>query len=318
MDSSNLPVDLYTYFYGLVKQIPWGMVSTYGSLARALGDIRAARACGVMLSQNPDPPNIPCHRVVMSDGSIGGFTHPQGIERKIELLEKEGIKVKNGKIVNFENVFFDDFTTDFPLRRLKKLQESLKEEVIVDDRFSTNLVGGVDVSYEGRMAFGALVIMDSSFHIKDVVLKKVTVNFPYIPTYLAFREGKIIGELLKDVDKDIVLLVDGNGILHPREFGLASHVGVEYDVPTIGVAKSLLIGELQEDKIIYRGKQLGWFVKSGKRKGIYTSPGHRVSMETSLRIVRNFLKFKNPEPLRLAHMYANQIRQKTNTDLAKS
>ncbi|MEM0334725.1 MAG: MGMT family protein, partial [Thermoplasmata archaeon] len=69
-------IDLYEKFYSLVKQIPKGMVSTYGDLAIALGDIVASRAVGKMLSENPSPFEIHCHRVVMHDGGIGGFTHP--------------------------------------------------------------------------------------------------------------------------------------------------------------------------------------------------------------------------------------------------
>ena len=304
-------MDLYSYFYGLVQQIPKGMVSTYGALARALGDIRAARACGVMLSQNPNPPVIPCHRVVMSDGSIGGFTHPEGIKRKIELLRREGIVVKDGKVVDFRKILFDNFKTDYPLAILRKKQEKMREKVILEDDFFTDLVGGVDISYEGRDAYGSLVIMDEKRRIKNIITKKMKIDFPYIPTYLAFREAPLIGELVKEVKDDIVLLVDGNGILHPRLFGLASHVGIVYNLPTVGVAKSKLLGIVKNDKIYINGRQAGWFLKSGIKKGIYISPGHRVSLNTSLNIVKKFLKYKNPEPLRLAHIYANRLRRGT-------
>ena len=300
-------MNLYDYFYGLVMQIPPGRVSTYGALAKALGDIKAARACGVMLSQNPDPPRIPCHRVVMGDGSLGGFTHPEGVRRKIELLKKEDVEVKNGKIVNFSHIFFDNFKTEQPLQSLRREQEKLREKVILKDNFSVELVGGVDISYDGRDAYGTLVVMKGEK--KEIITKKMRVSFPYIPTYLAFREAPLIGELVKELHEDIVLMVDGNGILHPRRFGLASYVGVEYNLPTIGVAKSKLLGEVAGEKIMCNGEQVGCFVKSGRSKGIYISPGHRVSMKTALQIVKNHLKYKNPEPLRLAHIYANKLRR---------
>ena len=302
-------MDLYSYFYKLVMQIPPGRVSTYGALAKALGDIRAARACGVMLSQNPDPPRIPCHRVVMRDGSLGGFTHPEGVKRKIELLRKEGIVIKNGKIVNFRKVLFGDFKTDNPLKSLREAQERMREKLRLEDDFSAELVGGVDISYEGRDAYGALVIMRGNGKIKELITKKMLVEFPYIPTYLAFREAPLIGELLKEMREEIILLVDGNGILHPRNFGLASHVGVLYNIPTVGVAKSRLLGEIKEEKIFVNGEQIGWFVKSGRSRGIYISQGNLVSMRTSLEIVKKFLRYKNPEPLRMAHIYANKFRR---------
>jgi len=301
-------VDLYSYFYGLVRQIPRGRVSTYGALARALGDIRASRACGVMLSQNPDPPRIPCHRVVMSDGSLGGFTHPKGIGRKIELLREEGIEVSNGKIVNFKELLFEDFKTEYPLKKLREEQERLREKIILEDDFSTNIIGAVDVSYRDRVAYGALVLMNPEGKVMRVIRKIMPVNFPYIPTYLAFREEPIIREMLKEVDEEIILLIDGNGILHPRFFGLASHVGVKNNIPTIGVAKSLLLGEIRENKVYFGRRQVGWFVKSGVKRGIYISPGHRISLKTSLALVKKFLHYKMPEPLRLAHMEANNLR----------
>jgi len=301
-------VDLYSYFYELVKQIPKGRVSTYGALARALGDIRAARACGVMLSQNPDAPRIPCHRVVMSDGSLGGFTHPEGVKKKIERLRQEGVEIHNGKIVNFQKILFEDFRTDYPLRRLREEQERMREKIVLEDLEIPDLVAGVDVSYKGRNAYASLVIMTMDGRVREIITKKRSVDFPYIPTYLAFREAPIIAELLKEVKEPVLLMVDGNGILHPRRFGLASHVGVENSMPTIGVAKSLLTGEIRGNKVFLGNEQLGWFLISGRKRGIYVSPGHGISLNTSLELVKKFLHYRVPEPLRVSHLEANKLR----------
>jgi|688.fasta_scaffold718747_2 O-6-methylguanine DNA methyltransferase len=84
--------------YSLLMQIPCGFVTTYGEIARAL-DSRAYRAVGMILNQNPDAPRVPCHRVVMSDGSLGGYAF--GVERKRELLLKEGVSVDKDTVVNF-------------------------------------------------------------------------------------------------------------------------------------------------------------------------------------------------------------------------
>ncbi len=300
-------MDLYSYFYGLVRQIPWGRVSTYGALARALGDIRAARACGVMLSQNPEPPVIPCHRVVMSDGSLGGFTHPEGVRKKIELLRMEGIEIENGKIVDFEHVFFDNFKTDYPLQKLRKLQESMRDEIILEDIYSSEYVGGVDISYRGQDAYAALVIYRGKRRVENITLEK-KISFPYIPTYLAFREEPLISELLHRWNDKIILLVDGNGILHPREMGLATYVGIKNHVPTIGVAKSLLMGEIRGEEIYLNGKVVARYLKSGKKRGIYVSSGYGVSLQSAVKIVKRYLRYKNPEPLRQAHILANTLR----------
>jgi O-6-methylguanine DNA methyltransferase len=103
----------YTYF--LVKQIPKGRVSTYGAVAKALGNKGYARAIGKYMNKNPDPDTMPCFKIVKSDGSIGGFG--RGINDKIRRLNEDGIKVKDGKIVNFKKVFFDDFKSSQPLKK---------------------------------------------------------------------------------------------------------------------------------------------------------------------------------------------------------
>ena len=103
----------YTYY--LCRQIPPGRVSTYGALAKALGNKGYARAVGKFMNKNPNADTMPCFKIVKSDGSLGGFG--LGIKDKIRRLNNDGIKVKNGKIVDFNNVFFDEFKTDYPLKK---------------------------------------------------------------------------------------------------------------------------------------------------------------------------------------------------------
>ncbi len=89
--------------YSLLRKVPKGRVTTYKALANALGT-RAYRAVGQAMNKNPNAPKVPCHRVVSSDGSIGGFAHP--IERKIRMLRREGVEVEDGMIVDFEKRLF--------------------------------------------------------------------------------------------------------------------------------------------------------------------------------------------------------------------
>jgi len=102
----NYPIkkDLASQVYQLLRKIPRGKVTTYKEIAKALGNKKLARVVGNILNKNTKPIAIPCHRVVKSDGKLGGFS--LGVKKKIELLKKEGIKIKAGKIIDFENRFF--------------------------------------------------------------------------------------------------------------------------------------------------------------------------------------------------------------------
>ncbi len=299
-------MNLFEYTYNLVRQIPPGRLSTYGAVAKALGDIRASRAVGRMMNQNPDADDMPCFKIVYSDGRLGGFG--RGIEDKIRRLNNDNIDVKDGKIVDFENVYFDDFKTDYPLKKLRQDQINLSKKLIIKDDFGKiDTIAGVDVSYptnEFEKACGACVIVD--YRTKDVVEEKtvfVHTEFPYIPTYFSFREYPVVEKLMKSLDtKPSVTIFDGNGILHPFMCGFASHAGLLLNYPSIGVAKSLLTGKLRKNKVMLNDKKIGYAIFSKKaKKPVYVSPGHRVSHTTCVNIVKNLIKYKFPEPLRLAH-----------------
>jgi len=92
--------------YGLVSKIPAGKVTTYGQLATSLGNSRAARGIGKILNKNPRPIVVPCHRVVYSDGQVGGYMY--GKERKISLLQSEGVPIVNGQIKDFKKYRFSN------------------------------------------------------------------------------------------------------------------------------------------------------------------------------------------------------------------
>lgn len=305
-------MNLFDYTYDLVRQIPDGKISSYGEVAKALGDKIASRAVGRMMNQNPDADSMPCFKIVHSDGRIGGFG--LGIEDKVRRLKADNILVDDGKIVDFENVLFDEFTTKNPLKNLRQEQIELSKKVVLKDDFpSLDTVAGIDVSYpknEFENATGACVVMD--YETKEVI-EKVTVtsktNFPYISTYLSYRELPVINTLFEKLKtRPSIFMFDGNGILHPYSFGLASHAGVSLNVPSIGVAKRLLYGEIKNKDVLINGKKRGFiYFSSAKIKNpIYVSPGHKVSFETSLQIVKHFCKYKIPEPLRKAHNLASK------------
>jgi len=103
--------ELARMVYALLATVPPGRVTTYGALARAAGVPKAARLIGAVMRGNPNAPKIPCHRVVKSDGSIGGYSGSaeENIRKKVRMLESEGVQVKDGKVQEFERVFFDEF-----------------------------------------------------------------------------------------------------------------------------------------------------------------------------------------------------------------
>lgn len=305
-------MNLFDYTYDLVRQIPEGKISSYGEVAKALGDIIASRAVGRMMNQNPNADTMPCFKIVHSDGRIGGFG--LGIDDKIRRLNEDKVVVNDGRIVDFENVLFKDFKTDYPLKNLRKKQIKLSKKVILMDEFTKlETVAGIDVSYpksEFEEAIGACVIMD--YKTKDVIEEETIsakTEFPYISTYLTYRELPIIRKLVKKLKtKPTVFMFDGNGILHPYSIGLASHAGIVLDVPSIGVAKSLLYGEIINGEVFIDGKLRGYISFSSKKvkKPIYVSPGYKVSFKTSLKIVKHFCLYKIPEPLRRAHILASK------------
>ncbi len=101
---SNLAERVYRF----TSQIPKGKVTTYGAIAKKLGKPRASRAVGRILGANPHPIVVPCHRVVRSDGGLGGYTSPRGIKMKIELLTNEGVEIEDGRI-DLSRFLFKDF-----------------------------------------------------------------------------------------------------------------------------------------------------------------------------------------------------------------
>ena len=315
----DLP-DLADETYRLLRQVPAGRVTTYGALAEALGAIEASRLVGRYMADNPYAPEVPCHRVVHSDGRIGRYSSPRGVPQKIELLAEEGVAVKDGKVVGFDKVVFRDFWTGRPLLKLREYQRSLLPRLVLEDGREpyANLVA-VDVAYNGEGAFaaGALHGLAES-RPGPTVAVHAAVSFPYIPTFLGFREIPAIKAVLGALTaKPDLLLVDGNGTLHPHGMGIASMAGIELDISTIGVAKSLLCGEVERPPsaigessgVVVGGKVVGHAlrVSSASNGIVYVSPGHLVAPSHAVEIVRGLVAGGRVEPLWRAHLGAREL-----------
>lgn len=309
-------MNLFEYTYDLVRQIPPHRLSTYGAIANALGDPRAARAVGRMMNQNPDADSMPCFKIVYSDGSLGGFG--LGIEDKIRRITQDGITVNHGKIQDFDSIFFNQFQTTYPLKQLQDEQINMKQQVSTTDDFPhpITVVGGIDVAYpqnEFEEACACYIGFDINTHeIVETQHAYATTYFPYIPGYLTYREYPVIKEVMNKIETiPSILMIDGNGLLHPRKCGIACYIGVKHDIPTIGVAKRRLIGKINGDKISIDGEVCAKSLLSGRaRTPIYISPGHRISLTTSYETTQKLCRYKHPEPLRLAHQYAQEELQK--------
>jgi deoxyribonuclease V len=301
-------MDLYKIIAGLISQIPKGMVSTSQDLADALGDPTIARSIERIINEELDWNRYPCHRVIGTKFKIS--------PEQIELLKKDGTQFEYFKLANLEEIQFTGFKTSKPLEKLKAQQEQIAKKVEFIDLFGEiRQVGGIDISYKKREAMGAIAIFNYETNELIKLLKaKARIDFPYIPTYLTFRELPIIEKLLVQLDElPTILLLDGNGILHPRLAGLGAHIGVKFKLPAIGCAKSLLCGEVEQmpkkigenSPIIFGGQLVGHALKTSAEKPIFVSPGNGISFETSLKVVRHLAGNRRlPGPLAEAHRMA--------------
>ncbi|BAZ16663.1 endonuclease V [Calothrix sp. NIES-4071] len=201
------------------------------------------------------------------------------------------------------------------------IQEQLSSEVITEDELKQNIeyVAGVDMGFEenGTVSRAAVAVLSyPDLQIVETSIAYRPTMFPYIPGFLSFREVPAVLDALSKVKiTPDIILCDGQGIAHPRGFGIACHLGVLVDIPTIGVAKSLLVGKhepLGEAKgswqpLIYKGKTVGAVVRTRTGvKPVYVSPGHRISLATAIDYaLRCTTKYRLPETTRVADKLAS-------------
>jgi len=205
----------------------------------------------------------------------------------------------------------------FSIEKARRAQSLLAKRVITKDMLPEDIkyVGGADIAYAGDKALAAAVVMDfDTMELVDHAIYKCRVIFPYVPTLLSFREAWPVSQAILSLKvKPDVVLIDGQGLAHPYRLGLASHVGVVLDIPTIGVAKKKLCGIIGKYKdhwapIMDRGEVIGAALIT--RKGanpIFVSIGHKVSLERAIEIVLKSCRgHKLPEPIRAAHNMATR------------
>jgi deoxyribonuclease V len=209
-------------------------------------------------------------------------------------------------------------------REAMKLQERLRQRVILEKQFSRiRTVAGADLAFdpETGIAFAGVIVY--KFPQLEEIERRFAprpLRFPYVPGLLSFREIPVLlaafARLRSEPD---LLLIDGHGRAHPRLFGIACHVGVLLDKPTIGCAKSILVGEHEELKtepgstarLLFRGEQVGTALRTRAGvKPIYVTIGHRVSLQSAVRLVMRCVDgFRIPKPTREADHYVRDLRR---------
>ncbi|MGO9139007.1 MAG: deoxyribonuclease V [Syntrophales bacterium] len=210
------------------------------------------------------------------------------------------------------------------------IQQELKGKLILDNkqlpgRIST--IAGADISYskQNDMFFAAIALLAyPTMDVMEEISLTERAPFPYIPGLLSFREGPALLKAFEKLTRvpDCVIF-DGQGIAHPRGIGLASHMGLFLDIPTIGCAKKRLVGVHDEvgdeagdyADLMLDGRILGAVVRTKKKvKPLFISPGHKIDLQRAIDVVLSCCRgYRLTEPVRRAHLAVNRIRIEATT-----
>ena len=207
--------------------------------------------------------------------------------------------------------------------KARVIQLNLKEKIKLSKlKKRVKLVAGADVSYSKKTetCFAAVSVFGfSEMKLIEQSQAKGVVTFPYITGYLTFREAPILLEAFeKIINVPDIILFDGQGIAHPRKMGLAAHMGLFFDLPSIGCAKSRLVGDFKDPAtqagsrtdLIYKNKRIGAVIRTREDvKPVFVSPGFKITIEEAIDwILKTCIGYRVPEPIRTSHLKVNRIR----------
>jgi len=202
------------------------------------------------------------------------------------------------------------------------LQSDLASQLIDNtpiDLDSIKLVAGVDVSVKNNVSQAAVVILTfPELELIETVTAQQPTQYPYIPGLLTFREGPVLEEAFQQLQNiPDVFVFDGMGQIHPRRMGIAAHLGLWLDKPTIGCGKTHFVGDYDEpalekgasSPLFYKGDQLGVVLRTRNNvKPVYISVGHKADLQSAIDLILAVTpKYKLPRPIRLAHDAAGQF-----------
>jgi len=203
----------------------------------------------------------------------------------------------------------------FDLKKLEKEQEKLAKQLEIKDSIDFSLterIGAIDNCFFKNKIISACVVVSQEMEILEQEYFSDKLRFPYIPGFRAYRELPTMVQAFSKLEKkpDVVFIL-GHGILHPR-LGIASHFSLSTQVPSIGVANSLLVGEVDKEDVILKGKKIGKILisKEGSRP-MYISPGNLISVKTAYELAKKSIRLPHrlPEPLHLAHRYGKKVKK---------
>lgn len=204
------------------------------------------------------------------------------------------------------------------IEALKEEQRKLAKEVSLKDAFdfnnATRLCGvHVEILQETREILATAVVCNE--HLEPIEEKYAIrpIKFPYIPGFRAYRELPVLTIAIDKLEESPDLIfIEAQGISHPRGLGLASHLGIVLNKPTIGLAKTVLVGEKVNDEVIFNKKTVAKEIITKRgAKPIYVSPGHMISLKTAIEMTKKCIKepHKMPEPIVLARKAADRIKK---------
>jgi deoxyribonuclease V len=239
----------------------------------------------------------------------------------------------SGMSFSMTNGFQQLHPWELKVAEAREIQVALRERLVLGapPGFDPRLVAGADVSADrfSRVGFAGIVTLDlPSLETVEEASAVVDLRFPYVPGYLSFRELPALAAAWERLERrpDVVVF-DAHGYAHPRRFGLACHGGVLLDLPSIGCAKTMFIGEhgpLGEARgstaqIVDRGEVVGVALRTRDRcNPVYVSVGHRMDLETAVALILRLSRLRQPETTRRAHQLVNDARRAYNAAAAQA
>ena len=309
-------LDMEEWTRTIVSSIPKGSVISFGCIARTLGTLNASRSVGSIVSAMQN--DLPGHRVVYSDGRVPDSSMDL-LEHEVDLKRKnDGIHVDPGIMIT--GVDMDDP----PFISLKENQLLMAKRMKGPEYGSLDLAW-IDISSKGEDHICAVCNTDLQGEVKGRYCYRGKPGIPYVSGFLFYREGALILPAVSKaldngiVDSDTLLVMDGNGRIHPRFNGIACQVGAAMDMKTCGVAKRLICGSLSEwartsdteekASVFIYGKLAGYASRNRKGSPIFISAGHRSDLDNVFDTLSRTKVGRLPNPIREAHNEANRFRR---------